>query len=494
MISNRQVLAQKQTLQQKLSPQQIQYIKLLQLPLTGLEQRIKDEMEGNPLLEVSDGTSEPATDSQDHAEEPSVADSADVDWEHLYPRDEFDAYKTGRNTAASDYREIPRPYHESVIESLEKQVILLPISEKEHMIADQILGSLDPDGYFRRPLTSVADSIAFNHGIPVSEKEVERVLRQIQQLDPPGIAARDLRECLMLQLEALPEQTRGRQCALRMLKQEWELFEKKHFDRIAAKLNLSQDQVREAYACIQSLDPKPGGSPETQIDTAVIMPDFSAWMLREADQAGDADAVIDGVAIVMHRQNRPRIHISDRYRRLLEQVKASGATAKDIKETESFLKSKLDAAKWFIDALEQRGNTLLLVMKAIVEQQMAFFRTGTGLKPMILKDIADSVEMDISTISRIVNGKFVQTPFGTFELKYFFNEGLETGDGEEVTNREVQEALAQVIRDEDKTQPLSDQALADKLKEMGYPVARRTVTKYREALGLPVARMRKEVI
>jgi RNA polymerase sigma-54 factor len=496
MISNKQALVQRQSLQQRLSPQQIQYVNLLQLPMADLTQRIKEELEVNPVLEVDesalDSGESGTTESQD-ADVPQEADTLQTNWEQSYSRDDYDDWKTGRNQRNEGHVDIPRSYVESPLEKLERQIELIDLDEKQRIIADQIIGSLDVDGYFRRDMSSVADSIAFNNGIPVKASEVYDVLAQIQKLDPPGIAARDLQECLLIQLENLPSSTRGKDDAIRIIKTKWDLFEKKHFDKIAHQLHLSDAMVADAYHCIQTLDPKPGKATDPIETNLAVNPDLKVYQLDDVMNAGDADALVGDLAIILSKANRPKLTISPYYLRMLEQLKSSGVSDKEQRQVETFLKLNMDSAQWFIDSLKLRGDTLLLVATEILKRQYTYFENGTGMRPLIMKDIAEAVGIDISTVSRIVNGKFVQTRHGTYELRSFFNEGISTASGDEVTNREVQSILQQIIQSEDKTQPLSDQALTDELNNRGYDVARRTVAKYREALGLPVARLRKEI-
>ncbi len=498
MISSKQGLAQKQSLQQRLSPQQLQYVKLLQLPLAELSQRIKEEIESNPVLEYREEPAYPADDANttevQDTDEPQVADANEINWEQLYSRDEFDAWKTGRNQQHAEFTDIPRSYQESPLEKLERQIELVDLDEKQRIIADQILGSLESDGYFRRELSSVADSIAFNNGIPVKESEVFDVLLIIQKLDPPGIGARDLQECLLLQLESLPSATNGRDDAIRIVRSKWDLFEKKHFDKIGQQLNLSDERVAEAYHCIQMLDPKPWKSSEPSGTDVAVKPDVVVKVVDQEMNKGDADALVGDLAIMLTRGNQPKLSISPYYLKLLEQMKSKGLSTKDQQQAEAFLKQNIETAQWFLDSLKLRGDTLLLVTTEIVRRQDAYFRTGSHMRPLIMKEIAEAVGIDNSTVSRIVNGKYVQTHHGTYELRSFFNEGIGMADGEEVTNREVQSILQSIIDKEDKSDPLSDQALTDELNRLGYVVARRTVTKYREALGLPVARLRREFV
>jgi RNA polymerase sigma-54 factor len=497
MISNKQILTQKQTLQQRLSPQQIQYVNLLQLPIAELAQRIKEEIEVNPVLEYTDSSQVSESNSSNESvetDEPEVDDNREVNWEQIYPREEYDSWKTGRNQSSESQFDAPRTYIDSPLEKLEQQIELLDLDEKQRIIADQIVGSLDVDGYFRRELSSVADSIAFNNGIPVKELEVFEVLTQIQSLDPPGIAARDLQECLLLQLDSLAPGTKGRDDAIRILTSKWQLFEKKHFDKIASQLQMTSSMVADAYHCIQSLDPKPGKVTDPIETNLSVTPDLKVLPVDDDMNAGDADALVGDLAIVLSKENQPKLRISAYYLAMLNRMKTSGMSSKDQKQVESFLKQNMESAQWFLDSLKLRGDTLLMVSTEIVRRQQPFFKTGSNMRPLVMKDIAEAVGIDISTVSRIVNGKFVQTRHGTIELRSLFNEGIGTSDGDEVTNREVQSILQQIILNEDKTSPLSDQALTDELNNRGYDVARRTVAKYREALGLPVARLRKEIV
>jgi RNA polymerase sigma-54 factor len=379
-------------------------------------------------------------------------------------------------------------------------VALLDLNEREELIADQILGSIDEDGYFRRDIDALVDNIAFNQGVLVTEEEVEAVRSKIRELDPPGIASKDLRECLLTQLEIMPEDTPGRDVAIRMLRDEWESFEKKHFRKLYSKLNVDEEGLKEAYSCIQSLDPKPGaGGSDTGANASqYIEPDFEVYYQPTTDddnitggnQTDEGDFIIK-----LNGRNVPPLRISPHYKKMWDKLKQSnGKSNKSEKETKTFIKSKIESARWFIDSIRQRQHTLMSVMRTIVALQEDFFKYGEGFKPMILKDVAERVNLDISTISRVVNGKYVQTSFGVYELKYFFSEGLETDSGEEVSSREVKNIVQGIVDNEDKSKPLSDQAIADMLKEKGFKVARRTVSKYREQLNIPVARLRKQIV
>ncbi|MEM6644804.1 MAG: RNA polymerase factor sigma-54 [Bacteroidota bacterium] len=500
-------LQQKQSLQQKLSPQQIQYIKLLQLPTLALEQRIKAEMEINPLLEEGEDMDEiTETDTTDELSDSDEAETAvdlqeerkeaeekkeeqDYDWdEYLNSSDDLYGYKARvDHSAEEDDREMPMPARTSMTEHLREQLSFLDLDDHEELVADQIIGSIDEDGYLRRSLDSIIDDIMFNQGTLLSDEVVEDVLHRIQRLDPPGIAARDLQECLLVQLEVLPDDLDGRDVAMRMLQKAYKAFTMKHFDQIMKKLDVEPYELKAAFDLIQRLNPKPGEG-EFSASQNYITPDFTARFID------------DEFIIMLNGRNAPQLHISRQYRTMLEQLSAeqrgSKSAASHIQgETRNFLKSKMESARWFINSINQRRQTMLKVMHAIVEIQNEFFRFGEGyLKPMILKDVAERIHMDISTISRVVNGKYVQTEFGVYELKYFFSEGLSTDGGDEISNKEVKAIIQSIIDKEDKKKPLSDQRIATMLEGKGFKIARRTVTKYREQLGIPVARLRKEII
>jgi RNA polymerase sigma-54 factor len=495
-------LQQKQSLQQKLSPQQIQYIKLLQLPTLALEQRIKAELETNPVLEEgelqdedeiegNEGDESPAAETQSDdgdEREPEGNPDEEFDWdEFLNSPDDLYGYKARvDHSAEEDDREIPMPHLSSLAETLREQVYLLDFDEHEELIAEQIIGSVDEDGYLRRPLESILDDIMFNQGLMLTEDDVERVLKRIQRLDPVGIAARDLQECLIVQLEALPSDVPGKAHALALLRDAYKAFTMKHFDQIMRKLGIDETELKTAYDLIRSLNPKPGEGDFTA-QTNYVTPDFTV------------DVVDDEFVLSLNGRNAPDLRINRHYRNmwngLSSDKKKKAATNGTAEETRQFLKQRLESARWFINSINQRRATMLKVMSAIVELQEDFFRGGEGnLKPMILKDVAERIGMDISTISRVVNGKYVQTEFGVYELKYFFSEGLTMDSGEEVSNKEVKAIIERIIAEEDKTKPLSDQAIADMLEKRGFQIARRTVTKYREQLSVPVARLRKQIV
>jgi len=503
-------LQQRQTLQQKLSPQQIQYIKLLQLPTLALEQRIKAELEENPLLEEGEDEieevdaeqedeTEAETEESVSAEESVEAESEpepsengeqteEYDWEeYLNSSDDLYGYKARVDSSTEEEdRERPMPARTTMAEHLQNQLPFLDLDDNEILIGEQIIGSIDEDGYLRRPLESIVDDIVFNYGVLLDEDDVERVLQKVQRLDPPGIGSRSLQECLLVQLDTLPLDTPGRELAVRMLSKAYKQFTMKHFESIMKKLHVTGEELKEGFDLVQRLNPKPGEGEFTATQN-YITPDFTV-------RHDDGDFII-----MLNSGNAPELRISRGYQVMLEELSAERKkgipTSRIDGETRSFLKNKLESARWFINSINQRRNTMLKVMNAIVELQDEFFRFGEGnLKPMILKDIADRIGMDISTISRVVNGKYVQTDFGVYELKYFFSEGLSTDTGEEISNKEVKAIIEGIIAGEDKRKPLSDQKIAELLDGRGFQIARRTVTKYREQVGIPVARLRKEIV
>ncbi len=498
-------LQQRQSLQQKLSPQQIQYIKLLQLPTLALEQRIKAELETNPLLEEGEEGEEldertddeasddpvAAADERDDLDLPTAPEATrdeDYDWdEFLHASEDLYGHKAQVDQGDDDdRRETPITAGSSVSDYVLEQLTFAHLSEPDHVVAEQIIGSVDEDGYLRRSLDSIVDDVMFNHGLNVSDADIERVLAVVQRLDPVGFAARDLQECLVVQLEMLPLRTPGRDDALRVLQKAYKAFTMKHFEQIKARLNLSSEALKTAFDLITRLNPKPGEG-DIQASQNYVVPDFTV------------DVVDDEFVISLNNRNTPPLRISREYRQMLEELSADQKRERPKEridgETKNFLKTRVESAKWFIHSIQQRRQTMLKVMSAIVELQAEFFREGEGnLRPMILKDVAERIGMDISTISRVVNGKYVQTEFGVYELKYFFSEGLSTDSGEEVSNKEVRAIIDRIIMAEDKRHPLSDQHIAEMLEKQGFNIARRTVTKYREQLGVPVARMRKEIV
>lgn len=474
-----------QKLEQRLSPQQIQLMKLLQVPTMELDQRIKQEIEENPALE--EGTDE-VEDEFDNQEDDYDDDSDGNDEFDLsdYLDDDVADYKTQTNNSSKDDEErvIPLSGEQSFQEKLTEQLHLLDLDDKQFMIADVLIGNLDESGYLNRDLEAIVDDLAFALNVDTTEQEVEEILLLIQELDPAGVGARNLQECLLLQIKRKQDGDIVRYTAKKILENHFEEFTKKHYEKIAKKLEIEDEDLKEAIDEILRLNPKPGGSMrETAKNYQQIIPDF---MLFEND--GRLELSING-------RNAPELKVSKDYESMLRSYAEGAKSSKADKEAVTFVRQKLDSAKWFIDAIKQRQQTLLLTMDAIRLYQEAYFLTGdeTKLKPMILKDIADMVGLDISTISRVANSKYVQTNFGIYPLKYFFSESLSTDSGEEVSTREVKKILSDAIEGEDKRNPLTDEKLMELLNEKGYNIARRTVAKYREQLNLPVARMRKEL-
>jgi len=506
MLKTGQNISQKQSQQQKLSPQQIQFVKLLQLPTLGLEQRVKQEIEMNPVLEeadpVLDETLPEQTEDWDEKEKPENEDdegidpvdkNENIDWDSFMHNTEYDGMSySGGGGGDEDWKDLPNPYHASLLEELENQVNLLDLNEDEHLIADQILGSLDEDGYFRREVDAVVDNIAFNHGRLVKAEQVESVRKQIQKLEPVGIASKNLQDCLLSQVKNLDDHSRMREKAITLLEEEWDAFEKKHFDKLKSRLDLEDDELKQVFELIKGLDPRPGAVVEHQEEnTDYIEPDFEVYYQPAEDDAKNDEGEFE---IRLNQRNLPPLRISSEYKKMWEDLSKTKSGDDSQKKARNFIKDKVESAQWFIDSIQQRQNTLMKTMKTIVSMQKEFFKHGTGLRPMILKDIAERISMDISTVSRVVNGKYVQTGFGVFELKYFFSEGLETESGDQVSSREVKKVLKGIIDNENKQKPLSDQALTNLLKKKGYKVARRTVSKYRESLQIPVARLRKQIL
>ncbi|MEN9699247.1 MAG: polymerase sigma-54 factor [Bacteroidota bacterium] len=478
----RQQLLQK--LEQRLSPQQIQLMKLLQVPTMELDQRIKQELEENPALEEGADQDDEFEDQDDYDTDDSDNDD-EFDLSD-YLDDDVADYKTQANNQSKDDEErvIPLSGEQSFQERLIEQLHLLYLDEKQFVIANLIVGNLDESGYLNRALDAIVDDLAFSMNVDASEQEVETVLHIVQELEPAGVGARNLQECLLLQLRRKQDGDIVRFTALKILEGFFEEFTKKHYDRIAKKLEIEAEDLKEAIDEILRCNPKPGGSMrESAGNFQQIIPDFMLF-----EQEGRLE-------LSLNSRNAPELKVSRDYENMLRSYAEGAKSSKSDKEAFQFVKQKLDSAKWFIDAIRQRQQTLLLTMGAILEYQEAYFLSGdeTKLRPMILKDIADMVELDISTVSRVANSKYVQTNYGIFPLKYFFSESLSTDSGEEVSTREVKKILSDAIEAEDKHSPLTDERLMDLLKEKGYNIARRTVAKYREQLNIPVARMRKEL-
>jgi len=481
----RQSLQQK--LLQKLSPQQIQLMKLLQLPTIALEQRIKEEMESNPALEEGKESQDDEADS--FQEDDSYGEQSESEKEFDfsdYMDDETPTYKLYASNKGADDEDKSSPVSvgKSFHERLETQLGLRLLSEEDHNIALHLIGNIDEAGYLRRDLLSITDDLAFSQNVITSEENLERLLGVIQEFDPPGIGARDLQECLSLQLDR-KDPTVSIRTAEAILAQNFEEFTKKHYEKILKKLEITEENLKDGISEILKLNPKPGNSVnESQKTVEHVVPDF---LLNLED--GE-------LQLSLNSRNAPELKVSRKYNEMMQDYTGNkNKPNKAQKEALMFVKQKLDSAKWFIDAIRQRQQTLLLTMHAILEHQEGYFMEGdeTKLKPMILKDIAEKVGLDISTISRVANSKYVQTPYGTFLLKSFFSESLSTESGEEVSTREVKKILQNMIEGESKKKPVTDDKLASLLKERGYNIARRTVAKYREQLGIPVARLRKEL-
>lgn len=486
-----QKLGLTQSLQQKLSPQQIQFIKLLQIPTAELESRIEEELEQNPALEEGgeDYSDEPVSqeeeqysDDNSDAEDDSYQD--DINVEDYIRDDDIAGYKMqGDGPGDEEEREMPLASSVTLHETLINQLGFLKLDERQTIIGEQIIGSIDSDGYLRRELENIVNDLAFSQNVETTEDEVEEILFKIQDFEPAGIAARDLRECLLLQLERKDPLNPAYLHAVQILEEQFEEFTKKHYDKIQKKLDITEEELKDAIAVITRLNPKPGGVSASDIKTQYVIPDFIL-----TNNNGKLE-------VSLNSRNAPDLKVSRSYQEMFETYDKSAKTDKKLKEAVTFVKQKLDSAKWFIDAIKQRQLTLLKTMNSIVRYQYEFFLEGdeAKLKPMILKDIATEIDMDISTVSRVANSKSVQTEFGVYPLKYFFSEGIATESGEDVSSREVKHILKEFIEKEDKRKPLSDEKLEKLLKDKGYTIARRTVAKYREQLNIPVARLRKEL-
>ena len=494
-----------QRMLQKLSPQQIQLMKLLQVPTASLEVRIKEEMEENPALELDEDKHEDADEMKDEftetgEEEYEEKDGSNDEYENI----DVSEYVSEGDDEVADYklrddnypeedegRQLPFKNETSFYEMLTNQLGLLKLEEKEQVIAEQIIGSIDEDGYLRRETAAIVDDLAFRQNISTTNEEVEIIINRIQQFDPAGVGARDLQECLLLQLYRQKDESgkpgvknKSVDMAIKAITKYFDEFTKKHYEKIQRGLNIDDDQLREVMQQIIRLNPKPGGTigASNKAENYVV-PDF--FIINNAGK----------LELTLNSRNAPELRISEGYRDMLKEYDRGAKKDKRQKEAVLFIKQKIDSAKWFIDAIKQRQHTLLSTMDSIMQHQYNFFLTGdeTEMNPMILKDIAEKTNLDISTVSRVANSKFVQTEFGTYRLKFFFSESLSTDSGEEVSTREVKKILSDMIEAEDKKHPLSDERLTELLQEKGYNIARRTVAKYREQLNVPVARLRKEL-
>ncbi|WP_445956566.1 RNA polymerase factor sigma-54 [Yeosuana sp.] len=477
-------------LSQKLSPQQIQLMKLIQLPTQAFEQRLKQEIEENPALETGKEETETEYDSDldntaDDFNEDDSINTDDINVDEYLSDDEVPDYRTQANNYSADNEEKTMPYAAgtSFTQYLINQLNTYSLSDEQRDIAEFLVGSVDDSGYIRRTLSDITDDLAFIQNIYTTEDKVEAMLKLVHQLDPAGVGARNLQECLSIQLHR-KEKTPDIDLATRIIDTAFVQFTKKHYDKLIQKFDVSEMQLKDAISEIEHLNPKPGGSYSGNNRIVEhIVPDF-------------AIKIVDGeLELTLNGRNAPELHVSREYHNMLKGYKESKDKSNSQKDAVIFIKQKLDAAKWFIEAIKQRQQTLFITMSAIMHYQKEYFLTGDerNLKPMILKDIADEIDMDVSTISRVANSKYVDTPYGTKLIKEFFSESMKNDQGEDVSTREIKKILETVIEEEDKKKPLTDETLAAILKEKGYPIARRTVAKYREQLDLPVARLRKKM-
>ena len=483
-----------QKLLQKLSPQQIQFIKLLQVPTVSLDTRIKEELEENPALEdlslsnmAEPEEQYPDRDPDDevyNGDEESGGDEFNID--DYLQEDNVNDYGSRYDQNGDDEedrKEMPIAVQSSFFENLQAQLDLLPLSDKDFRIGQQIIGSLDDDGYLRRSITSLTDDLAFSQNVMAEDDEVEEMLKVIQGFDPAGVGARTLQECLLIQLRKKDANDPIIKKAMMVVEDCLDEFTRKHYDKLEKSLNMNSDELRAVVNEILKLNPKPGDSSEMNTKQMQVIPDF---------HISNNDGTL---VLTLNAKNAPELRVSRSYQDMFEHYDKASQKDKKLKEAVQFVKQKLDSAKWFIDAIKQRQQTLLKTMNAIMQYQYEFFLTGDekNLKPMILKDIADKIGMDISTVSRVANSKYVQTEHGTYLLKSFFSEAIQMESGEEVSNKEVKKILEEHIGKEDKRHPLADEKLTEILKESGYNIARRTVAKYREQMNIPVARLRKEL-
>ncbi len=491
-----------QKLLQKLSPQQIQLMKLLQVPTANLEERIKEELEENPALEfeVDGGTDQDTYELNDNGSDTEEGDGGvdeaelsndtaeKVDLDDFLRREDDegggydggdDYYGGGEGETMVTPARVETSFHDYVLD----QLGMLELDDRNHRIAEQIIGSLDEDGYLRREVASIVDDLAFGQNIETNAQEIAGLVSKIQLFDPPGICAVTLQECLILQLKRMPDSKPVRN-AIEILDKYFNEFIKKHYEKIQRHLDLNDEDFKKVINNIIKLNPKPGAAfAVTNKAENYIIPDFFVFNNNGIPE------------LSLNSKNAPELRISEGYREMIKAYDRGEKKNKQQRDAVIFIKQKLDSAKWFIDAIKQRQHTLLHTMQAIMNFQSEFFVTGdeSALKPMILKDIAAMTSLDVSTVSRVANSKFVQTEYGTYKLKYFFSEALQTDSGEEVSTREVKSMLHEFITAENKHRPLSDEHLTDMLMEKGYNIARRTVAKYREQLNIPVARLRKEL-
>lgn len=475
-------LSLQQKMLMRLSPHQLQYLKMLQLPTLALEQKIKAELEMNPLLEEGFDEEQEAVQEEpakdDAAEQADGAKEAEEDKYTIedYMNDDLGGYKTREAFDDDEREELPLPDVVPLYHRLQEQFTLLDLDDEEVMLGQEIIGNIDEDGYLRRDLASIVQDLNLMHGTSIGIEKAEATLRRIQRLDPVGIGARSLQECLIVQLEAGEYDLRLKDLALRVLREFYESFTMKHFEEIARRLGIGMDELKAVVELIQHLNPKPGEG-EFSAHENYVVPDY---IVTQTD---------DDFVVSLNDRNIPPLRINKRYRELISKRKKDGLSP----ETKDFIRQRFEAAKWFISSIHQRRETMTRVMRVIVDRQRTFFETGEGLRPMIYKDIAEAIAMDISTISRVVNSKFVQTDYGVFPLRHFFSDAISTTDGDEVSNKEVKKTLKEIIDAEDPLHPYSDHRLAELLKERGLNIARRTVAKYREAMLIPLARLRRKL-
>jgi len=477
-------------LSQKLSPQQIQLMKLIQLPTQAFEQRLKQELEENPALEGGKEEMENDFDadfdnSSDDFNDSETIGNDDINVDEYLSDDEIPDYRTQVNNYSSDDEDKTMPYAAGIsfTQHLINQLNTYRLSDEEYSIAEFLVGSVDESGYIRRTVTDIMDDLAFTQNVYTTESKIKHVLKIVHQLDPAGVGARDLQECLSIQLHR-KEKNPDVELAIEIIDDAFDQFTKKHYDKLIQKFDITELQLKDAIKEIEHLNPQPGGSysGNNRIVEHVV-PDF-------------AIKIVDGeLELTLNGRNAPELHVSREYNDMLKGYKNSKDKSKSQKDAVIFIKQKLDAAKWFIEAIKQRQQTLFITMSAIMHYQEEYFLTGDerNLKPMILKDIADEISMDVSTVSRVANSKYVDTPYGTKLIKDFFSESMKNDQGEDVSTKEIKKILETVIEEEEKRKPLTDETLALILKDKGYPIARRTVAKYREQLDIPVARLRKKI-
>ena len=472
-------------LTQKLSPQQIQLMKLIELPLQELEERLSREIEENPALESGKENEDDFYENESDYRDESNSDENDINVEEYLSDDDIPDYRLKTNNYSEDDEEKSMPFISglSFNQFLKNQLTTFSLSEEDQKIAEFLVGSVDQSGYIRTELIDIVDDLAFTMGVYTDLHSTERILKKIHLLEPPGVGARDLKECLVIQLKR-KNNSKSVEIAINILENHFELFIKKHYQKIIQKINITEDELRESIKEIEKLNPKPGSafSEPTKINSTII-PDFKIEII-------DNQLVLN-----LNSRNAPELFVSNEYKNLLSGYQENKKVSKSQKQAVSFIKQKLDAAKWFIEAINQRNQTLLITMKTIMDFQKKYFLTGdeSNLKPMILKDIAEKIDMDISTISRVANSKYVDTPYGIKLIKSFFSEGITNDKGIEVSTIEIKKELQSIIDNENKSKPYTDDELTKKINEKGYPIARRTVAKYREMIGAPVARLRKKL-